>query len=87
MLNIIIRVDYNVVVLKKRTKLVENIEIIEKGTWNEETVLEFSESGNSSQSVENEGSVKVEVTTINNIVGMIRLYLSRWMLKAANWSL
>lgn len=59
----------NIIALKKRTELVENIEIIEKGTWNEETVLEFSENGSASQIVEDEGSVKVEVTTIDNIVG------------------
>ncbi len=59
----------NIIALKKRTESIENIEIIEKGTWNEETVLEFRENGSASQIVENEGSVKVEVTTIDNIVG------------------
>lgn len=59
----------NIVALKKRVGLIENIEIVEKGTWNQDAILEFSENGSASQIVDNTGSVKVEVTTIDKVVG------------------
>lgn len=59
----------NIEDLKKRIKTIENVKIIEKGTWNKDTILEFSEDGSASQIVGKEGNTKIQVTTIDKVVG------------------
>lgn len=46
-----------------------NIELLNKGTWKEENVLEFEEKGSASQIIKDKGKITVPVTTIDNIVG------------------
>ena len=58
----------NVINLKENVKYFSSIEIINKGTWKEESVLEFEENGSASQIVE-KGTVKIPVTTIDKTTG------------------
>lgn len=58
----------NIISLKKRVEVYENVEIIEKGTWSQDSILEFSENGSASQIVEKKGAVKIQVTTIDGVV-------------------
>lgn len=59
----------NIKILTKNVEEVSNVQIIEKGTWNKNTTLEFEENGSSSQIVQDFGKTKIHVTTIDEIVG------------------
>lgn len=58
----------NLSALKANTKDIHDLVIVDKGTWNEDTTLSFSMDGSASL-VDNSGEVKIDVTTIDNIVG------------------
>lgn len=57
----------NVLKLKENVSYLSNIEVINKGSWKEETILEFEEDGSASQIV-GKGRVQVPVTTIDKVV-------------------
>ena len=55
-------------VLKKNVSSYKNIEIVNKGVWNENTFLIFEDSGETSHIDNKEGENTVEVTTIDTVV-------------------
>lgn len=55
--------------LRKNVGKLFNVEIINKGTWNEDAVLKFEENGSASQIIDAGSDVTVDVTTIDKIVG------------------
>lgn len=55
--------------LKKNVGKLVNVEIINKGTWKEDAVLEFEENGSASQIIDEGRGITVDVTTIDKIVG------------------
>lgn len=57
----------NVLRLSANIMDLPNIEVINKGTWNKNTMLEFEENGSASQIVEN-GKMLIEVVSIDEIV-------------------
>lgn len=59
----------NVKKLEDNTQNLSNVEIINKGTWNKETVLKFWENGSASQINSVSGKTTIPVTTIDGVVG------------------
>ena len=58
----------NLAALKKNTQGVQNLVLVNKGTWNEDTTLSFSMDGSASL-IDDAGEVKIDVTAIDNVVG------------------
>lgn len=58
----------NLEALKTNTKGIRDIVLVNKGTWNENTTLSFSMDGSASL-VDESGEVKIEVATIDSVVG------------------
>lgn len=59
--------EKNVLELKENVHYLSNVEVINKGSWKEETILEFEDDGSASQIVE-KGRIQVSVTTIDKTV-------------------
>ncbi len=51
-------------------KKIENVCLVNKGCWDRKTTLLFSSDGNMTSQVQNEGSVAIEVDSIDNVVGL-----------------
>ena len=54
--------------LKKNTSHLDNIHIINKGCWSEKTILSFSGYGTMASKIDNNGQIKIEADSIDNIV-------------------
>lgn len=59
----------NCQVLAENVKNIENVIIINKGVWNSNSTLYFKENGCSDSCISSEGTVALEVTTIDEVVG------------------
>lgn len=55
--------------LKENVKNLNNIKLIEQGTWKEKDILKFEEKGSASQIIEERSKVEIPVITIDEVVG------------------